>query len=154
MKKSIYGLFVLSGLLMADFVRDDDKEVVNDTTTCLMWQDDNASETVIKTWQEAIDYCEDISFAGYEDWRLPNFNELYSIGDRSKYNPAIKDAFKNIASRTYLSSTAFVVDGTYWSSTTFVDDANNAWIVSADYGRSNSYAKTNYGFVRCVRDRQ
>jgi len=65
-------------------------------------------------WQESIDYCEDMSFAGHDDWRLPNFNELYSIGDRSKSNPAIKDAFVNVSSSNY------------WSSTTRVSYTSNA----------------------------
>jgi hypothetical protein len=139
MKKSILGLFVLSGLLMADFVRDDVKEVVNDTTTCLMWQDDNASKSVRKTWQEAIDYCEDMSFAGYDDWRLPNINELYSIADRSKSFPAIKDAFENVSSSEY------------WSSTTVVINTSGAWNVCFIGGHDRFYDKTENFYVRCVR---
>ena len=127
---------------MADFVRDDSKEVVNDTTTCLMWQDDNASKTVKKTWQEAIDYCEDLNFAGHEDWRLPNYNELYSIGDRSKFNPAIKDAFENVSSSYY------------WSSTTYVVSTNSAWYVVFNYGYGYADYKGNGYYVRCVRDGQ
>ena len=106
MKRSILGLLVLSGLLMADFVRDDALEVVNDTTTCLMWQDDVASKTVKKTWTDAVDHCEDMNFAGFDDWRLPNFNELYSIGDRSRYAPAIQIAFSNVVSDDYWSATS------------------------------------------------
>ncbi len=142
MMKSILGLLVLSGLLMADFVRDDAKEVVNDTTTCLMWQDDNASKTVTKNWQGAIDYCEELSFAGFEDWRLPNYNELYSIGDRSKYNPAIKDAFKNVSSSYY------------WSSTTYVYFTDGAWGVNFNYGGSYAVNENENYHVRCVRGGQ
>ena len=127
---------------MADFVRDDAKEVVNDTVTCLMWQDDNASKTVMKTWQEAIDYCEDKNFAGYEDWRLPNSNELYSIGDRSKVDPAIKDAFKNVNSFYY------------WSSTTHAEYHSHAWFMIFDYGYDDHHYKTEDRNVRCVRDGQ
>ena len=142
MMKSILGLLVLSGLLMADFVRDDVKEVVNDTTTCLMWQDDKASKTVKKTWQEAIDYCEDLNFAGYDDWRFPNFNELYSISDRSKKNPALKDAFKNVRS------------GLYWSSTTHGGNINKAWYVDFTIGLDMAQDKSNDYYVRCVRGGQ
>ena len=127
---------------MADFIRDDVKEVVNDTTTCLMWQDDNASKTVTRTWQESIDYCEDMSFAGYDDWRLPNFNELYSIGDRSKVNPAIKDAFVNVSYSVY------------WSSTTYVKRTSTAWVVGFHLGYDYINVKANDYYVRCVRDGQ
>ena len=127
---------------MADFVRDDGVEVVNDTTTCLMWQDNNASKTVTKTWQDAIDYCEDMNFAGHDDWRLPNFNELYSIGDRSKTNPAIKDAFENVSSSDY------------WSSTTNVNSTNDAWYVYFGLGGDYYDGKLNARYVRCVRDGQ
>jgi len=139
MKKSIWGLLVLSGLLMADFVRDDAKEVVNDTTTCLMWQDNNASKTVIKSWQEAIDYCEELTFAGYDDWRLPNFNELYSISDRSRVDPAIQTAFSN------------VIPDVYWSSTSGVSDARDVWIVHFVVGVGMYGYKLDELYVRCVR---
>ena len=127
---------------MADFIRDDAKEVVNDTTTCLMWQDDNASKTVTKNWQEAIDYCENMNFAGFDDWRLPNFNELYSIGDRSRYNPAIKDAFVN------------VVSSDYWSSTTAASLTSYAWDVYFNNGFGYYNSKANGYYVRCVRGGQ
>ncbi|MBP5434979.1 DUF1566 domain-containing protein [bacterium] len=31
------------------------------------------------TWQERMKYCEDLDFAGFSDWRLPNIHELNSI---------------------------------------------------------------------------
>ncbi|MBP5435593.1 DUF1566 domain-containing protein [bacterium] len=51
-------------------------EVVKDLITGLMWQkeaDFNGS------WQAALKYCEDLDYAGYTDWRLPNKNELASL---------------------------------------------------------------------------
>ncbi len=97
MKKSILLSLVLAGVLSANCVRN-----VDETVTCkdtnLMWQDDESAKTTEKTWKEAIEYCESLNFAGYSDWRLPNKNELLSIVDRSKSNPAINGAFKNTTS--------------------------------------------------------
>ena len=145
MKNILIVAFLLLTNVSADFIRDNTLEVVNDTATCLMWQDDNASKTVKKTWQEAIDYCEDMSFAGYDDWRLPNFNELYSIGDIWAYKPAIKNAFKNV---NFSSSYDY-----YWSSTTVVD-SSYAWLICFRNGSDFNKVKRDNNYVRCVRDGQ
>jgi len=143
MKSILVVAFLLLSTAKAEFIRDNALEVVNDTTTCLMWQDDNATTTVKKNWQNSIDYCENLDFAGFIDWRLPNFNELYSIGDRSKSNPAIKDAFMNVEVYDY-----------YWSSTTRADGSSNAWVVLFGDGNGNHYFESHSLYVRCVRDGQ
>ena len=140
MKKSILSLFVVIGLLQADYIRDDNKGVVLDTSTNLMWQDDVPS--VQKTWIDAINYCESLTTGGYNDWRLPNFNELYMLADRSKYNPAISPVFKN------------VVSSVYWSSTTNVSYPDSAWYVYFHNGHGYWYNKYYSSYVRCVRDGQ
>jgi hypothetical protein len=100
MKKSILSLLLLVNLVWADFTRDDVKKVVTDNVTKLMWQDDNRTigDANKKTWENAITFCENLDFAGYTNWHLPNFNELYSIADRSKYNPAMSSVFINVVS--------------------------------------------------------
>ena len=67
-----------------NFVRNDDRKVVIDKTNKLMWQD-NGGAVVSNSWTSAINYCESLEFSGFDDWRLPNINELYSISDPSKY---------------------------------------------------------------------
>ncbi len=141
MKNILIVTFLLLSAVKADFVRDDTLEVVNDTTTCLMWQDDVASKTTNKTWIEAIYYCEDLSLAGFNDWRLPNRNELYSISDRSRYSsPAIKTAFSN------------ALNSNYWSSTTIARATHMAQTISFYSGKGWLRAKSSSNiFVRCVR---
>jgi len=51
---------------------------VTDITTGLMWQQSTDGPM---TWESAISHCEDLSLAGYSDWRLPNPSELRSITD-------------------------------------------------------------------------
>jgi hypothetical protein len=138
MKRSILGLLLLSGVLLAnDFSRDDTNNVVIDNATNLMWQDD---VNTTKTWSEAITYCEDLSLASHEDWRLPNQNELESIVDDTTYNPAIDSTFHN------------VVSSDYWSSTTDVAGSSDAWGVDFDGGYAYADNKANTYYVRCVRD--
>jgi len=137
MKKTIFGLFVVIGLLQADYIRDDSKGVVVDTSTNLMWQDDVPS--VQKTWIEAINYCENLTLASYDDWRLPNFNELYMLADRSRYSPAISPVFQNVA-------------GIYWSSTSSSSSPDYAYFVFFDAGDDGEGSKNGSLYVRCVRD--
>ncbi len=137
MKKTILSLFVVIGLLQADYIRDDSKGVVVDTSTNLMWQDDVPS--VQKTWIEAINYCENLTLASYDDWRLPNFNELYMLADRSRSNPAISSVFQN------------VVSSLYWSSTSFAFVPDSAWGVGFYGGYDGWGGKDGSGYVRCVR---
>jgi len=126
------------------YIRDSSKEVVLDTSSGLMWQDDSTAKTTTKTWTDAIDYCETQigsggTFAGYADWRLPNYNELYQLADRNRSNPAISQEFQN-----YISSN-------YWSSSTFDPDTDIAWYVHFGYGKDDGDYKTNSLHVRCVR---
>jgi len=60
----------------SDFIISSDGKTVTDTRTGLMWQKGYATD---KSWQEALKYCEDLTYAGYSDWRLPNINELASL---------------------------------------------------------------------------
>ena len=129
----------LSVSIWADFTRDNNTQIVTDTNTKLQWQD---NESVSKNWIEAIDYCEALTLGGYNDWRLPNQNELRSIIDRSKSWPAISSTFQN------------VVSFYYWSSTTTVDDKDDAWSVYFGYGFSHRDGKSYVDYVRCVRDGQ
>ena len=122
------------------YTRDDAKEIVTDTVTGLQWQDDSEAKTIEKTWQEAIEYCSDLRLGGHTDWRLPNINELESIVDYGRDQPAIDPTFENVDS------------GNYWSSISSADDSSNAWNVLFFDGNSYGYgSKGNSRFVRCVR---
>jgi hypothetical protein len=119
--------------------RDDSKQVVYDSKTNLMWQDDESAKSVTKNWQGAIEYCQNLNFAGYSDWRLPRLEELRTIVDKNN-SPTIKSEFKNTAS-----------DG-YWSSTPNSRYSDYAWYIYFRGGSEYYDPKdTNYN-VRCVRD--
>ena len=108
--------------------------VVKDLSTGLIWQKDIVG---YKTWQESLKYCEDSTYAGYSDWRLPNRNELASLWNIEKYRPA--SDFPDMQQQPFFSSTS-------------IND--NAFIVSFGGGGSGIGEKDNSNslfYVRCVR---
>lgn len=110
------------------------KVIVTDTETGLIWQKTYGSG---KTWQQALDYCENLTYAGHSDWRLPNKNELASLVNYAKYDPA--SDFPDMPSQYF------------WSSSTRSDDTDCAWGVHFGYGGVSSSGKTSSILVRCVR---
>ena len=141
MKSILLIMIGFSGFLFADFVKNGD--IVTDTATGLQWQDDADAASMRKKWIEAINYCENLTLGGHNDWRLPNINELKSIVDRSKSFPAIVDGFTNVSA------------GYYRSSTTAVANSDVAWVVDFSDGSANGYvyheSKFFFYYVRCVR---
>ena len=121
------------------YTRDDNLEVVIDNSTGLMWQDNSDAKEIKKDWQGAIDYCEDLTFASFSDWRLPTRMELKSIVDYGRYNPAIDSTFQNIQSSYY------------WSSSRNVSNTDSAWLVDFYDGNGNWGHKSGSNYVRCVR---
>lgn len=102
---------------------------VTDNWTRLMWTT-NANHGS-KSWDDAIDYCNSYSLAGYNDWRLPNINELHSLIDLSWSDPALPDGHPFTGVQLVH----------YWSSTTQAHYPNNAWYVGIDDGYVNIIIK-------------
>lgn len=146
MKNKVFIQLALVGSLavglQADYIRDATKNVVTDSASGLMWQDDSDAETIVKTWIEAINYCEAKELGGYSDWRLPNHNELFHLADKSRSGPAISPIFTH------------VVSDFYWTSTTVASDASYAWVVYFYNGGDGWGDKSNSTYVRCVRSGQ
>ncbi|TCK60450.1 DUF1566 domain-containing protein [Seleniivibrio woodruffii] len=120
----------------ANFVRDASKQVVVDKRTGLTWQDDTSP---MKTWAQALDYCETIELGGYTDWRLPNIREIFSISDKSLSVPAINPVF------TIRPGIA------YWSSTSNNYSNTSAYYVHFHDGYVGYTTKTFSFYTRCVR---
>lgn len=113
--------------------------IVTDTETGLIWQKTYVSG---KKWQQALYYCENLTYAGYNDWRLPNRNELLSLVNFEKYEPA--SDFPDMPS------------GYFWSSSTHFDSMHLAYaafarVVSFEYGELDIEYKTESLLCRCVR---
>ena len=115
------------------------KDVVRDTKSTLVWQDNKVVEVQEMTHSDANQYCKDLSLEGRKDWRLPTVIELQKIVDFKRFEPAIQRAFYY---------TGF---GNYWSSTIYTDDSVRAWAVDFQNG-SVSHNRDSYSYyVRCVR---
>jgi len=141
--KKIILILLMGTSLNADFIRTNNS--VHDTQRALEWQDNNETNSSTYRWQEAIDYCERLVMDGDSDWRLPNINELKTVIDRDKKEPAIKESlFEYIGEENYYG---------YWSSSSVADFENYAWIIYFGNGIVYSnYKEYNGLYVRCVRD--
>jgi hypothetical protein len=91
---------------------------ITDNHTGLMWPQGVSEEK--RSWWDALEYCADLEFAGYTDWRLPNNAELGSLSDLGRGNsvdiPAIDPIFQMPlgffwTSTTVRTSPAFAVCG-------------------------------------------
>ncbi|MBI5096680.1 MAG: DUF1566 domain-containing protein [Nitrospirae bacterium] len=121
-------------------------DCVTDNLTGLMWTKNANLPGTYRTWQEAIDYANGLSLCGYTDWRLPNRNELHSLTDFSRSNPALPSGhpFLNVQSYNYWSSTSYA----YYTYT------NYAWLVDMWFGNMYAGYKSGNGYVWPVRSGQ
>jgi len=107
-----------------------DNGTVIDNRTGLEWQADHVG---LMTWQEAMAYAGGLG----DGWRLPSVEELITLIDYGRANPAT-----NFPSHS--------VD-ILWSSSVLADDPSYAWIGYFSYGYVSYNVKNNYFHVRCVR---
>ncbi|MDD4735639.1 MAG: DUF1566 domain-containing protein [Kiritimatiellae bacterium] len=122
------------------FTVQSDTNMVLDNLTGLMWAR-NGDLPGSSTWNSAIDYCNSLDCGGYDDWRLPNMNELLSLVAYNRYNPAIPSGhpFNNVSGVKY------------WSSTTYPQNTTYAWCVDFLNGTIQTVAKTSTSKVWPVR---
>jgi len=128
--------------------------VVEDTATGLMWQgctagkhgascdENDADAGGPHVWKSALAYCEGLSWAGHDDWRLPNRKELFSIVDDRRTAPAMDIvAFPGAPPA-----------GSFLSSTGDAYFPIETWTISIEDGSVWEYLKDSIGSVLCVRD--
>lgn len=100
----------------------------------------SGSATQLK-WLDALNKAEQLTFAGFADWRLPNKNELNSIIELSCQMPAINsDIFPATGSISYWTSSPYddleshVWTINFYDGTIFAKDANQG--IAARFVRS------------------
>jgi len=120
---------------------------VVDRLTGLMWALDASNAcglAIAKTnWETAVAACTGLTYAGYSDWRMPNFNELMSLCDRAYFGPTLSDfsGTNQWTSAAAAAGNAFRnVIGTspanqrYWSSTLTGATGATIWALEIPYG--------------------
>ena len=113
---------------------------LTDPDTALMWQDVVENKSVILTWQEAKENCEELDLEGFDDWWLPSESEMATIVDVSR--PAGRRIKKGFI--------YYRQNAVYWTASTYAWNAPHAWVV--DFGSGASYTlPKERRFVRCVR---
>lgn len=90
---------------------DNGNNTITDGLTDLVWTKNASPSSERLSWQDALDYIKKINsqnYLGFNDWRLPNRNELKSIIDLQQKAPSLPNAhpFVNLDLSYYL----------YWSS--------------------------------------
>ena len=91
---------------------------VTDNNTNLIWENRTYNSY---TWSDAVTYCSDLTFAGKNDWRLPEAKELQTIINYDQEEPALDTSiFSNFGGSNV------------WSSTS--KSATKAWYVNFGYG--------------------
>ena len=150
MALGVLAVLLVAGYAHAGKLTDNGNGTITDSSTGLIWQKCSAGENndsscsgtaATYTWQQALDYCNGLSLAGYSSgWRLPNVKELITIVDVDLYDPAIDTTYFPQTQSWY-----------YWSSTSFAMDPSQAWWPSFHDGDVYQDKKTNEVYVRCVR---
>ena len=130
-------LFIAISVCTAADYTDNGDGTISDNDTGLMWKMITDGPFI---WEDALIHCENLNYAGYTDWRLPNINELRTLVDFEISKPAIEqEYFPGTLDR-------------YWSSTTATGTPNNAWTLFFKYNGVWDHAgKLEHNSVRAVR---
>ncbi len=127
---------------------DNGDQTQTDKLTGLIWSKNANPAAGTKTWQQALDYIKSLNsqnYLGHNDWRLPNINELESLGNKGQTNTS-----------TWLNGLGFlnIQSNFYWSSSSYSAGTSFAWLVSMFNGSEGIYTKSDFSYVWPVRAEQ
>lgn len=147
-----------------------------DSSSSLIWSAKTSSEM---TWQNAVDYCDNYSEGGYNDWHLPNIDELRTLLIVSRASACRVSEKNNCLSNSCWTCetcsetgnsnsqsdpnclgtaysdgrySKFGDSGKFWSSSSVSDNSTYKWGVYFDYGYIYGNTTDRYNNVRCVRN--
>lgn len=124
---------------------------LHDKDNAYVWSGNGAQET-IWDWLDDVNAEGGAGFAGYNDWRIPNFKELQTLAHYGRVTPATPEAFNSncVAGATVLTGSC-TAGATYTSSTTWARSPSMAWGMRLQDGFSSLSDKTAGLRVRAVR---
>jgi hypothetical protein len=137
-----------------DVYADHGDGTVTDTRTGLVWKKCSEGQTydsggntcsasddaTTHPWSEALTLAEAHSFAGHDDWRLPNLKELRSLVEECRSEPSINDdLFPDTP------------DSAFWSGSPSADVGSFAWVVHFQSGDAFDASRSGVYRVRLVR---
>ena len=150
--ESLFGQDAQFGESLFSF-RDNADGTITDNNTGLMWQQIPSDQDF--SWQEAVDYCENLELAEYDDWRMPSAKELFSISDFESGWPYLDTEYFILASGQVSK------DEQYWTSNYYIGRTveggyNSAFGVNHVTGHIKAYSANAQGpvggkYVRAVR---
>ena len=131
--------FIVNSYAAEERFQDHRDGTITDRFTGLMWSKNADPAAGPFNWSQALDAVSGLNankYCGYQDWRLPNVNELASLVDRSVYAPALPRGHPFLNIKVW-----------YWTGTTTADYHNHAWRIyfflgNIDYG--HKYHMLNY----------
>ncbi len=100
-----------------------------------MWQVERSAR--FNSYKEALEYAEQLTLGGYNDWRLPTIYELYDLN-------YLFDLHKN-------GNITLNREGNYWSGEKDGDGMIGAWAISDQCDPERQYEPGKAGYVRAVR---
>ena len=94
-------------------------------------------------WNVAVDFCNNLVYAGPSSWRLPSRKELMSLMDYGQYSPALPAGHPFAGVQSY-----------YWSGTSVAGYTAGAWSADMAGGDEFNFDKASYYYVWPVRGGQ
>ena len=140
------------------------KEINCATASGKTWTD----KTSLK-WQDAKDYCDNLTACGYSDWHMPTISELRTLiqncpatqtgGECGVTDSCLSNECGNISTcsscegdiSSKYSKLGDDYDVNLWSSSVRSDNSDAVWYVGFVNGGVYSAPKSNSNYVRCVR---
>jgi len=107
-----------------------------DSVTGLVWTKDANLNNVAANWATATNFCAQLEYGGFSDWRLPNITELYSLVDYGNNNPVLPSGhpFINIQTAGY---------SNYWTTSKIYYSGERRLVTELQRGHTG-YMPTNH----------
>ena len=134
-----------------NFTRDNTNDIVTDNVTGLVWQDSATVSTATMDHATAVTTCDNLTFAGFDDWRLPTLKELRTTLNYEVPYPAPAYTLSTSGVYEEFDNMADGIFAHYWTSTASSTDPTYFGVVGHGFSKSIFDLQTTSNHVRCVR---